>query len=91
MDEIANITVSVKVPLTIADIAEAFCALSDDGQAKVFVAIAERAKRWKDEGSMFGAWYQWTQIGQHLRDCECSTEDAREMIRAIASSMEFEG
>jgi len=27
-------------------------------------------------------------IGRHLRDCACSTEDAREMLRNIVNSME---
>ena len=75
--------VTTEFELSIETAAAWFCELDDDQQAKFFVAVAERAKSWPHGGDS-----QWHFIGGHLRNCECSTEAAREMIRGLAYALE---
>lgn len=72
----------VDIRLTPRQIAEAFCELNDEQQAQVFIEAADIAKLWK--GSMDPGW-QWWSVGRHLSTCACSTDDARELVRAIAN------
>jgi hypothetical protein len=77
------VTVEVKtatsISLDIDTAAKWFCGLSDDEQCQFFVAITEQTKSWPGgDGNM-----QWYYVGSHLRNCECATEEAREMIRRI--------
>lgn len=74
----------VLAALTPEQIAEAFCELDDDAQAKFFVEVARLAREWGAVNSAMQPHY----IGRHLRDCECSTDDAREFILAIAYGMQ---
>lgn len=76
-------TVTTVIELGIDQAAEWFCGLDDDQMAKFFVAVAEGAKRWPRDADN-----QWYSVGGHLRNCQCSTESAREMIRSIAHYME---
>ena len=69
--------------LTPAEIAEAFCELDDERQAQVFIEIAALAQTWGTSPSM-----QWSYIGKHLRDCACSTWEARDMVKEIAEVLE---
>ncbi len=64
-------------------LAECFAALNDDEQTQFFVKVAEIAKSWPFRGES-----QWWYIGSHLRNCECSSEEARDMIRSIAEGIE---
>lgn len=65
--------------LTPEQIAEAFCALDDQGQADFFIAVAAFAKKnWEDSPMT-----QWMAVGNHLRSCECSNDDARDVIESI--------
>lgn len=87
MPEIAKLRKTVDLALTAEDIARAFCDLDDDAQAQFFVHCARIAEEWTvAPGSYRGM--QWFNVGRHLRDCDCSTEEGREMIRDIASAME---
>src|SRR5262245_12295613 len=79
----SRITVTTEIELSIEKAAEWFCGLTDDDQAKFFVAVAELANNWPRPAA-----FQWAYVGGHLRNCECSTEDARDMIRAIYHNME---
>lgn len=63
-------------------VAAAFCALTDDDQAQVFIEIARIASTWERSSGM-----QWWAVGRHLRDCECSTYEARDLIDEIAGGM----
>lgn len=76
-------TVTTETELGIDQAAEWFCGLDDDQMAKFFVAVAAKAKAWPNPPN-----YQWSYVGGHLRNCECSTEDAREMIRSWAYFLE---
>ena len=75
----------VEVKLTPALLAQEFCDMNDEEQAQVFIEIAKIAgATWT--GGVHGM--QLWMVGRHLRDCECSTEDAREVIREIALGLE---
>ena len=74
-------TTTVEANLTIEQLAGLFADLDDDSQAKFFVEAAR----------LFGSQHvrdtQAFYIGRHLRDCGCSTEEARDFVRGIAESM----
>lgn len=72
------LTIPVQIELTPRQIAEAFASLGDEGQAQVIIEVAEIASRWT--GTTFAQWYQ---VGRHLARCECSTDDARDLVRDI--------
>lgn len=75
---------TVEADLTIDEAAEWFAALDDDHQSKFFVAVASiAAKTYENRAES-----QWLAIGNHLATCECSTEEARELIRSILYGME---
>lgn len=76
------VTVTQEVEVTIEQIASWFAAMDDDQQAKFFVEVAKIAQSWKDPGM------QWWLVGSHLRNCECSTEDARELVRTLYAGLE---
>ena len=81
----------VKVPISIRTLAEIFCNMDDDKQARFFVEVADIMGKWEPEDPQsvwIGAEGQAQAIGGHLRNCECSTEAARELIRSIAYGLE---
>jgi len=77
-----SITVTTKVNLDIETAAEWFAGLDDDQMCKFFVKIAQEVQETYPTSS--AANNQWYYLGGHLRSCECSTEAAREMIKAWA-------
>lgn len=79
-----EITTTVKIDLDIKTAAQWFSALSDEQQADFFVEVAEAAKQWQCQGH----WgYQFWLVGRHLRDCKCSNDDARQLVREMADGM----
>lgn len=76
----------VEVPekLSVTELAQAFTELDDDAQAKFFVEVTNIAATWSAEDWQHNQEMQWFFVGRHLRDCECSTEAAREMVCEIA-------
>lgn len=65
-------------------LAKEFCELHDEAQAEFFIECAELACDWeRDQAS------QWFDIGVHLNDCECSSSEARRMIRAIYMGLQL--
>ena len=78
-----TIRVTTDITLDIETAAKWFAALDDDQMAKFLVAVAAEAQKYPGNPDN-----QWYSLGGHLRNCECSTEDAREMIRAWAHWME---
>lgn len=78
-----KLNVTVDVPLTLDQLAGLFVELDDDSQAQFFVKVAAHMSTWTEHERNMQAHY----IGRHLRDCKCSTEDARELVSAIAESM----
>jgi hypothetical protein len=70
----------------VSKLARRFCDLDDDHMAKFFVEAARIMNGWKVHDALFSqAWY----VGRHLARCECSTEDARALLREIVSAMEL--
>jgi hypothetical protein len=78
-----SITVTTEIELTIEMAAKWFAELDDDSQAKFFVAVTEHAKSWPRHQDS-----QWWEVGRHLRNCECSTNEARDMIGTIHNAMQ---
>jgi hypothetical protein len=73
--------VTVDIALTVEQLAEIFCGLDDDTQARFFVECAKIASSWEPHIDQFYA------VGRHLRTCSCSTEAARELVRRIAAGI----
>jgi hypothetical protein len=82
------VLLTVNRKLTPAEVAEAFCELNDEEQAQVFIDAARIAGAWPVGNGQLGPDWQWHKIGRHLRDCECSTIEARDMIASIAQAIE---
>jgi hypothetical protein len=78
------VTVTTEIDLTIETAASWFANMSDEEQADFFVEVAKAALKWKCQGHWAT---QFWLVGRHLRDCECSTDDARELVRNLASGM----
>lgn len=76
--------VAATIELNVEQLAAAFCELDDDTQAKFFVECARLAATWPPHVDQFYA------VGRHLRTCNCSTPEARELIRRIVAGMEVE-
>jgi hypothetical protein len=72
----STIKVTTEIELDIGTAAKWFAALSDDEMCRFLVAVAEEAKSYPSNPDN-----QWYYLGGHLKNCECSTDDAREMIR----------
>lgn len=73
----------VEVDITPELLGQMFADMDDDAQCRFFVAAAEVASKWP--GDWGGQFYQ---VGVHLQSCDCSSEDARDLIRMIACGME---
>jgi hypothetical protein len=79
-----KLNVTVDVPLTLDQLAGLFIELDDDAQAQFFVKVAALMQSWTEHERNMQAHY----IGRHLRDCRCSTEEARELVTEIFRSMQ---
>ena len=78
--------VEVGIALTPTMLAEAFCEMNDEEQAQVFIEIARIATSLWQPGGIYGM--QLWSVGRHLRDCACSSHEARDLIREIASGID---
>lgn len=76
-----------EVSIDLEKLAEIFANLDDDSQAQFFVYVAKQMRTWpsNDSGGMES---QAQFIGGHLRNCSCSTEDARQFVLNIAYAIE---
>jgi hypothetical protein len=76
-------TETLTIGLDMATVAAWFCELDDEAQADFFVEVAKRAESWavNPDG-------QWMRVGSHLRTCDCSTDEARELIRNLHYGLE---
>lgn len=74
-------SVEAEVAFTPRVLAEVFADMSDEDQAQFFIEVAEIACQW-EQGANQG--WQWSLVGGHLRDCSCSSPEARDIVRAIA-------
>lgn len=79
-----RIRIETDIELGIDVAAKWFAGLNDDEQAKFLVAVAAYAH----ESFGLRPESQWMAIGNHLATCECSTEEARELIRGIQYGMD---
>lgn len=77
------IKVTTEIELDIDTAAKWFAGLDDDQMCRFLVAVAAEAERYPSDPDN-----QWYYLGGHLRNCACSTEGAREMIRKWAHWME---
>lgn len=73
------IKVTTEIELDIDTAAKWFASLDDDAMCSFLVAVAKEAEKFP--GSPDNQWYY---LGGHLRNCECSTDAAREMVRKWA-------
>lgn len=73
------IKVTTEIELDIETAAKWFAGLDDDQMARFLVAVAKEAESYPSDPDN-----QWYYLGGHLRNCECSTEGARDMIRKWA-------
>lgn len=78
-----TITVTTEIELDINTAAKWFANLDDDSMCRFLVAVAKEAENFS--GNMDNQWYY---LGGHLKNCHCSTEGAREMVRKWAYWME---
>lgn len=67
----------------IRPLAEMFCSLDDDKQAKFFVEVVKIMETWGPGKMEHQAWY----IGRHLATCECASEPARTFVDHINSAI----
>ena len=75
----------MEIDLDIKTAAKWFSGLDDEQQADFIIQVAEEAKQWT--GGM-GHWtYQFWLVGRHLRDCSCSTYEARDLVEQIADGL----
>lgn len=79
----ATIKVTTEIELDIDTAARWFAALDDDEMCRFMVAVAREAKAYPSNPDN-----QWYYLGGHLKSCECSTQDARDMVKAWAYWME---
>lgn len=77
-----EIELKSKVNVTVELLAQCFAALDDDQMCKFFVEVHRIA----DQHPGFDN--QWWYLGGHLRNCRCSNEGTREMLRNIVHAME---
>lgn len=73
-------TISAEIEVTPEMLAEWFCALNDDGQARFIVAVDRTMRSW----GAFERDSQIWSIGGHLRSCGCSTPEAVEFVTDLA-------
>ncbi len=74
-----TITVTTEIDLDVETAAKWFAALDDDDMCRFLVAVAAEAQRYPSNPDN-----QWYYLGGHLRNCRCSTDDAREMVKSWA-------
>lgn len=78
-----TITITTTIDLDIPIGAQWFANLDDDQQCKFFVEVARIAKAWPGAQNI-----QWYNVGSHLKNCTCSSADARSMIETIYDGMQ---
>lgn len=78
-----TIKVTTEINLDIETAAKWFAGLDDDEMCRFLVAVAREAQAYPSDPDN-----QWYYLGGHLKYCQCSTEDTREMIRRWAYWME---
>ena len=75
----ATVKVTTEIELDVKIAARWFASLDDNEMCRFLVEVAEEVKQF--DGSAENQWYY---LGGHLRNCACSTDEAREMVRKWA-------
>lgn len=73
----------IEVDITPELLGQLFADMDDDAQCRFFVAAAEVASKWRGDWTS-----QFYAVGGHLRNCSCSSEEARDLVRTIAYGLE---
>lgn len=74
--------ITVEADFTPLMLAEAFCDMGDEEQAQFFIECTAIMGRWGAGKRSMQAHY----IGGHLRQCACSNDATRELVREIADA-----
>jgi hypothetical protein len=74
------VKLTLDVPLTPLNIAEAFAAMNDEEQAQFFVEVAAIMGRWGADARDRQVHY----IAGHLQTCACATDEVRVMVRGLS-------
>jgi hypothetical protein len=69
----------LEIDLDVKTAAKWFANLSDDDMAQFLIEVAEESKKYPSDPDN-----QWYYLGGHLRNCSCSTDDARDMVKSWA-------
>lgn len=77
------IEMTSQVDITVDLLAKVFVHLDDDQMCRFFVEVHRQAEK---VGQKYDN--QWYYLGGHLRNCECSNEGTREMLRNIVHWMD---
>jgi hypothetical protein len=77
---------TVEIELSIETAAQFFAGLSDNEQAQFFIEVARIATETYVGG--YGPREQWYRIGSHLKNCKCSTDEARQIVHELANGLE---
>jgi len=78
-----TVDLTIRVTVDVDYLAEQVAALSDDAQAQLLCKVAARLT-----GTPNGIEMQGFYIGRHLATCECSTDEGRDLVRAIVASLD---
>jgi len=78
-----EIEMVTKVDIDVPTLARIFAQLDDDDMCQFFVEVHRQAEL---VGPQFAN--QWYYLGGHLRNCKCSNEGTREMLRNIVHWMD---
>lgn len=79
----ATVRVTTDIELDIATAAKWFASLDDDAMCRFLVKVAEEARQYPSDPDN-----QWFYLGGHLRNCECSNDETRHMVRRWAFWMD---
>ena len=69
----------LEIELDTKTAAKWFANLSDDDMADFLIKVAEEAQKYPGNPDN-----QWYYLGGHLRNCKCSTAEARDMVKQWA-------
>lgn len=73
----------IDIKLSPLQLAQAFADMDDELQAQFFIEAARIMDAWDGPASRI---MQSHSIGRHLRDCACSTYEARALVQDIAEA-----
>jgi hypothetical protein len=80
---VSTIRVTTEIELDVDTAAKWFASLDDDDMCRFLVAVAAEAAKYPVDPDN-----QWYYLGGHLRNCECSNEQTRDMLRAWVHHMD---